>query len=175
MTSKAHRTIASLTRRLLRSARSSRRSVSDASRRLRGQRGTALIETALTLPMVLLVSAGIFEFGRAYQTWEVLTNAAREGARVAVLPNVAAGAPQARAMEYVHSGALSNADQATVAVQAVQISLGGGATAPGSRVTVSYPFEFMVMQPVAQLITHGSLAGDPFTLSASAAMRNESP
>ena len=28
---------------------------------------------------------GIFEFGRAYQTWQVLTNAAREGARMAVI------------------------------------------------------------------------------------------
>ena len=38
--------------------------------------------------------SGIFEFGRAYQTWQVLTNAAREGARVAVLPNAAAGAAE---------------------------------------------------------------------------------
>ena len=58
---------------------------------LRSERGTAILETALTLPLLLLVSVGIFEFGRAYQTWQVITNAAREGARVAVLPNVAAG------------------------------------------------------------------------------------
>jgi Flp pilus assembly protein TadG len=143
--------------------------------RIASQRGQALIETALTLPMVLLVSVGIFEFGRAYQTWEVLTNAAREGARVAVLPYAAAGAPQARAMEYVASGYLANAAKTTVVVQPVSISLGAGGTAPGSRVTVSYPFQFMVLQPVAQLITKGSLTGAPFTLTASAAMRNESP
>ena len=41
-----------------------------------------------------MVAVGIFEFGRAYQTWQVLTNAAREGARVAVLPNAAAGAAE---------------------------------------------------------------------------------
>ena len=52
-------------------------------RRLRSERGQALIEMALTLPLLLLICVGIFEFGRAYQTWEVLTNAAREGARVA--------------------------------------------------------------------------------------------
>ena len=33
----------------------------------------------------VLSSPGIFEFGRAYQTWQVVTNASREGARVAVL------------------------------------------------------------------------------------------
>ncbi len=54
-------------------------------KRLRNQRGAALLETAITLPLVLLVTVSIFEFGRAYQTWQVLTNAAREGARVAVI------------------------------------------------------------------------------------------
>ena len=142
-------------------------------RRRLGERGTAIVETALTLPILLLVSVGIFEFGRAYQTWQVLTNAAREGARVAVLPNVAAGAPAARALAYLQSGALANADQATVALAEVPISLGGGVNATGSQVTVSYPFEFMVLQPVAQLVARGSLTGAPFTLTASASMRNE--
>ena len=51
----------------------------------KNERGAALIETAITIPIILLISVGIFEFGRAYQTWQVLTNAAREGARVAIL------------------------------------------------------------------------------------------
>ena len=38
-----------------------------------------------TLPIILMICVGIFEFGRAYQTWQVLTNAAREGARVAAI------------------------------------------------------------------------------------------
>src|SRR5262249_61593566 len=49
--------------------------------------GQALLEVAITLPILLLVAVSIFEFGRAYQTSQVLTNAARDGARVAVLPN----------------------------------------------------------------------------------------
>lgn len=142
-------------------------------RRLLGERGTAIVETALTLPLLLLVSVGIFEFGRAYQTWQVLTNAAREGARVAVLPNVAAGAPQARAIAYMQSGALGNTAQATVSVAVVPIALGGGVNAAGSKVTVNYPFQFMVLQPVARLITSGSMTGAPFTLTASASMRDE--
>ena len=48
------------------------------------RRGAALLEAAITMPIILLISVGIFEFGRAYQTWQVLTNAAREGARLAV-------------------------------------------------------------------------------------------
>ena len=144
------------------------------TRRFRGERGTALMETALTLPLLLLVSVGIFEFGRAYQTWQVLTNAAREGARVAVLPNVAPGAPQARALAYLQSGQLSNAAAATITVNAaVPISLGAAGIAKGSRVTVSYPFQFIVLQPVARLIVAGSMTGAPITITASAEMRNE--
>ena len=88
----------------------------DLFRRLKSERGNAILETAMTLPLVLLVSVSVFEFGRAYQTWQVLTNAAREGARVAVLPNPVAGAPEARVRQYMASGQLPNADSATVIV-----------------------------------------------------------
>ena len=50
-------------------------------RNWRSEKGAALVEAAVTIPLLLLVSVGIFEFGRAYQTWQVITNAAREGAR----------------------------------------------------------------------------------------------
>ena len=56
----------------------------------REERGAALIEAAVTIPILLLIGVGLFEFGRAYQTWQVLTNAAREGARISVLPNAGA-------------------------------------------------------------------------------------
>ena len=55
-------------------------------RRAKSERGAALIEAAITIPLLLLISVGIFEFGRAWQTSQVLTNAAREAARLAVLP-----------------------------------------------------------------------------------------
>ena len=142
-------------------------------RRLRNQRGAALIETAVTLPLILLVSVGIFEFGRAYQTWQVLTNAAREGARVAVLPNTTHDAAEARARAYLTAGAL-NGSGATITVAATTIPI-GAATASGTLVTVNYPFQFMVLQPVASLIVRGSTLGAPITMSASAQMRNESP
>ena len=54
-------------------------------RLIKNERGAALLETAITIPLILLISVAIFEFGRAYQTWQVLTNAAREGARIAIL------------------------------------------------------------------------------------------
>jgi Flp pilus assembly protein TadG len=140
---------------------------------IRRERGAALIETALALPMVLLVAVGIFEFGRAYQTWQVLTNAAREGARVAVLPGANNGIITARAVSYMQAGQLSEAESATVAVNPVTLDLGGGATAAASSVTVNYPFEFIVLQPVANLVARGAPLGEPITMQATAVMRIE--
>jgi Flp pilus assembly protein TadG len=143
------------------------------SKRFRSERGAAIIETALTLPILLLVSVGIFEFGRAYETWQVMTNAAREGARIAVLPNPIAGATDARVREYLQLGGLNYDSSVGVAVDPATISLGAAGTASASRVTVTYPFEFMVLQPVARLVVTNATAGGPITLTAVATMRNE--
>jgi Flp pilus assembly protein TadG len=143
--------------------------------RFRSERGAAIIETAITLPIVLLVCVGIFEFGRAYQTWQVMTNAAREGARVAVLPNPVAGAADARVREYLQMGGLNYDPSVGVAITPVPVSLGATGTASGSRVVVTYPFSFMVLQPVARLVVgNSSTTGGAITLTAGATMRNES-
>lgn len=138
-------------------------------KRFRNQRGAALIETAITLPLVLLVSVAIFEFGRAYQTWQVLTNAAREGARIAVLPDYTDNQVTTTVQNYMTSGRLPNAGTATVSV--VRNVPFGATTA--SRVTVNYPFQFMVLSPVARLVQSTSTAGAPLTMQSSALMRNE--
>ena len=40
----------------------------------------------MVAPILILLTAGIFEFGMMFRTYESVTNAAREGARVGVLP-----------------------------------------------------------------------------------------
>ena len=140
--------------------------------RLTSERGQALIETAMTLPLVLIVSVGIFEFGRAYQTWQVLTNAAREGARVAVLPSAGTSVPVARVREYLAAGQIPNPSSAGVTVTPGSVSI-GTISAPTSVVTVTYPFNFVVLQPVARLLVSGSNLGAAVTLTARSEMRNE--
>lgn len=49
------------------------------------ERGAVAVEMAIVLPLLLLVLGGIIDFGRAYFTQIVLANAAREGARAAVV------------------------------------------------------------------------------------------
>jgi hypothetical protein len=55
----------------------------------------------------------------------------------------------------------------------VTLDLGGGATAGASSVTVTYPFEFAVLQPIARLVVKGSTVGGPLAMTATAVMRNE--
>jgi Flp pilus assembly protein TadG len=160
-------------------ARWQRRSVCENHRdarpaRLASARGQALLETALTLPLLLLVSISIFEFGRAYQTWQVLTNAAREGARVAVLPNADLSGVTARVKQYLQDGQLADYNSAGVTADFNKTLNLGATTGSGTLVTVTYPFQFMVLQPVANLVVSGStLGGSPLTLTATAEMRNE--
>lgn len=51
----------------------------------RSERGAAAVEMALVLPVLILLIGGIVDFGRAYYTQIILTNAAREGARGAIV------------------------------------------------------------------------------------------
>jgi len=59
---------------------------------VRGNRGNAVIEFAFVLPLFLAICFGITEFGRAWMTMNILTSAAREGVRLAVVtaPNIPA-------------------------------------------------------------------------------------
>lgn len=90
------------------------------------ERGQAIIELALTLPLLLLVVMGIFDFGLMFQRYEVVTNAAREGARVGVLPNYTTANAQFRALQYLDVGGLGGASVTTRTPC-------GGAEVPGSR------------------------------------------
>ena len=142
-------------------------------KRIRAHRGAAIVEVALTLPLLLLVSVGIFEFGRAYQTWQVLTNAAREGARIAVLPGVTDSSVRSRVVTYMENGQLPEAGDADIDIDhGASIDTGIG-MATGSQVTVRYPFSFVVLQPVARLVVPGGSLGSPIVMAASAMMRNE--
>ena len=78
-------------------------------RRRLGERGQAVIEMALTLPLLLLIVLGMFDFGLLFQRYEVVTNAAREGARIGVLPGYSTTDATQRALDYLAVGGLSGA------------------------------------------------------------------
>lgn len=63
----------------------------------RGERGAAAVEMALILPVLLLLVGGIIDMGRAFMTQILLTNAAREGTRAAVVMTTGTPGPAIRA------------------------------------------------------------------------------
>ena len=71
---------------------------------MRSERGAELIELALVLPILLLVIAGIVDFGLLMQRYLTINNAAREGARIAVLPGYGLTDVQNRVTLFVSEG-----------------------------------------------------------------------
>ena len=51
----------------------------------KNQKGQSLVEFALLLPVFILILFGVMEFGRLWEMTNMLTSAAREGARVAAV------------------------------------------------------------------------------------------
>ncbi len=135
-----------------------------------GERGAALLQTAFALPIILMICVGIFEFGRAYQTWQVLTNAAREGARVAVAGGTTDLEVETAVRTYMATERLGNAGTAPIAVNR-KVALGSNT---GTEVTIQYPFSFVLLDPAVRFVRPASTTGAPLTMSAVAIMRNES-
>jgi hypothetical protein len=55
----------------------------------RSERGAEIIELVLVTPLLLMLLGAMFDFGFLFRNWEVVTNAAREGARMGALPSYA--------------------------------------------------------------------------------------
>jgi Flp pilus assembly pilin Flp len=163
--------------------------------RRRSERGAALVEFALVLPLLLVVIAGIVDFGFLFQRYEVLTNAAREGARLASLPGYItcpAGGGEAtvstsidlRVRSYVQEG-LSLSDAAMTEVMpdgavevfcdTMAVTNPGGGTIDVStvRVEASYTHTFLLLDTMLGLINKSW--GDEMTLTGRSVMRLESP
>jgi Flp pilus assembly protein TadG len=52
--------------------------------------GTTVVETAFVLPLLLLLTMGAIEYGWLLYNVQQITNAARQGARMAILPHAGA-------------------------------------------------------------------------------------
>jgi Flp pilus assembly protein TadG len=86
---------------------------------------------AIVLPILMLIMAGIFDFGMLFRSWEVVTNAAREGARVGSLPGYTGADVNARVQQYLRaSGVLPAAGTCTLH------SVSPGAACPASACSV---------------------------------------
>ncbi len=65
-------------------------------------KAAAVVEMAVVLPILLTILFGIIEFGWTFMVYQSITNAAREGCRVAVLEGSTDEDIHARIDEYMH-------------------------------------------------------------------------
>lgn len=73
------------------------------------RRAAAAVEFAVVAPVFFLVVLGIIEFGRMVMVQQVITNAAREGARIAVLDSATSARVTMRINSYLSAAGISGA------------------------------------------------------------------
>ncbi len=139
------------------------------------QRGAALVEATITTLLLFALLLGIMEFGRAYNIYQVATNAAREGARFAVAPlagtNTLPSTDEviARVKSFLDSSNIrcpEGDDCVTITTPTQTVSAPGGAVPlVYTRVSVSVPYNFITPQLLG--------VRPSIRLRTSATMRNE--
>ena len=127
----------------------------------RAERGTALIEFTLILPLLLIMTVAVVDFGRAFFVKNVVSQAAREGVR---LRAVSSSADSALVRDRVLQ--VANASNVTV----TSLSIAGPDASRQVSVTVTAEFDW-IFPGVFNLF--GANFTNPMSLTGEAVMRNE--
>ena len=135
------------------------------------RRGQAVVEFALVLPLVLIMVISVFEFARAWNIQQVLTDAAREGARVAV---VGAGNEEPKAALTAKvttriNNALSVAGIDPGPAKPYGMAGVGEGHDKAATITIALPHRFLFLGPLMEW----TLDQSSLTLRTSITMRNE--
>jgi Flp pilus assembly protein TadG len=132
----------------------------------RNRRGAAAVEFAVVAPVFFLMVFGMIEFGRAIMVKQVVTNASREGARLAVLdsPSPTASTVVSTVKNYMQNAGVS-ATAATVTINPSEPTTAG--YGQPVTVTVQIPFSSVSWLPKPLFL------GASTQLSASTVMRRE--
>ncbi len=107
--------------------------------------GTATLEMVMVLPLLLLLLFGIAEFSIMFSRWQAVTNAAREGARTAIV--FRAPCDEATVMDEVRARVRSYTEPSGITVTDAQIVIEGvcGTPETNTRVQVTVPYQFRVL------------------------------
>jgi len=104
------------------------------------QKGQALVEAALVLPVVLALLMAVLSFGSLYSTQIMITNASREGARFGTLGRSDAEI-RARVKTYL-GGTNLVPDKVSF-----NLTNAGGASGTDVTVRLTYPVELVIPVP----------------------------
>jgi Flp pilus assembly protein TadG len=119
------------------------------------RRGSAVIEAAVILPILLTMMMGVWEVGRMIEISQILDNAAREGARLAAGGYVNGTAVTTAQVQTDVQNYLTAAGLPATAVNGAQITLTCLATTPWTD-----PYEAQPLDPFSVTVTIP--AGAPF-------------
>ena len=108
----------------------------------RSERGQNLIEMALLLPVLIMITIGVIDMGRAYHHYIIITNASREGARFGSrFPHYATGIIETTIGEAIpDDGEPCRSGNVCLSPADVTITGLSGAAGMPLRVTVTYDF-----------------------------------
>jgi Flp pilus assembly protein TadG len=130
------------------------------------RRGVAAVEFAIVAPVFILMILGMIEIGRAVMVQQIITNASREGARVAVLPGSTAGEVTTRVQNILNASTINGATVQILNEAGLPMDPENAGFGDVIDVTVSVPFNQVSWLPASRY-----LAGK--NLTASTIMRGE--
>lgn len=135
----------------------------------RRDEGLAVVETTIVLLLLLVLFFGIMEYGWLFYAMQIVSNAAREGVREAILPDATDASVDAVVDDFLGRSGLVGAD-AAVEVRA------DDASAVVEDVFVTVPVSVTVRIPYGDAsILNTGLFPMPAELRATATMTKEGP
>lgn len=129
----------------------------------RDERGVSSVEFALVLPLLLILMFGIIEFGLAWYSKQVVTNASREGARAGIVwqdPKMSDSEITAVVQNYLTQSGFTQPVTVTV-------TGAGGASGDPLTVRVSHNYQFNVLPGFVTAVT------GQVTIESTTVMRHE--
>ncbi|MDW7646419.1 MAG: TadE/TadG family type IV pilus assembly protein [Desulfuromonadales bacterium] len=148
--------------------------------KLKEERGAAVVEFAIVVPLLLMLLFGIIDFGVLIYDKAMLTNASREAARAGIVAGLSGeerlAQIEAAAQRYLYNDYPSNTGLMLITFAGTQsdpqiltsANLGALTFGDDLTVTVRYPFKFLI---IPAFVT--SIIDSDRTIEASTTMRVE--
>ena len=137
------------------------------------RRGAATVELALVLPIFLTLVYGIIEFGRGFMVSQLVTNAAREGARRAILD----GSTNSDITSFIQTYLQQSANvSAADAVVTITVTAAAGNPNPGNSLAATKSKDLVAVKVDVPFDKVAYLSGKYLngkTLTATSSMRHE--
>jgi hypothetical protein len=150
--------------------------------RSRREKGSLTVEMALAMPVLLFLIAGVIDLSMLYWEKQVITNAAREGARaaakaaddgMALTPDLTISGVKSKVQTYLNQFGVKNLDGTSLSLNGTNFTYTW--TGPPDRIlTVSLnqiPYKMMLLPNVKTLFGESRSSGDDaFYLNAQTSM-----